>query len=242
MTLAIATHSIKDRPSTWGSDLTPAPFFDIEAYQKQLDRIAGLTQQGEPVLRLVWGGGEWVERAVDFDAFGNPTEWARVPRHAFVSKNPDKWGQRIPLRRWVIEENTDAGQLEAMGGKNHGNEIAKERGYYTPYIIIADHSKCRNCDAANFKCFGDYKQPGYEELSFLTEATYKLLSKKQDHREAVDMELVKQIVASEAPDKGEIKAHDEEENRRFTKEWLATHKPLRFDIGRNNNANNDSTV
>jgi hypothetical protein len=224
----IATHAVKDRPSTWGSSLEPPPSFDISGYQKQLNKIGGFTQQGEPVLRLVWGGNEANRKAIRFDDFGNPVEWGMVPRYSFESKKIETWGQRIPIRRWIIEENTDAGQLEAMGGKNHGNIEVPEKGYYTPYIIIADHSKCKQCAAADFKCFGDYKAPNYDELIFLTEVTYKLLSsRKQDPRKGLDMELVADIVQSEKPDEQEERAKDEQENRAYVRDWLNTHLPIR---------------
>lgn len=222
-----AKHAIKDRPSQWSSHFEPAPQFDQEAYQNKLNRIAGFTQQGEPVLRLVWGGNESKMRAVAFDDFGNPIEWAKVPRYAFESKKFETWGVLIPIRRWIIEENTDAGQVEAMGGKQ-GNIDVPEKGFYTPYIIIADHSKCQDCKASEFKCFGDYKAPGYEELQFITEVTYKLtLERKQDPRAGLDMDLVAEIVRSEAPNEEEEKAVEEEENRKFIRNWLNTHIPIR---------------
>lgn len=226
--LATVQHSIKDRSSTWGSALTPPPSFNIKAYQDNLNKIAGLTQQGEPVLRLTWGGDSTRIVATDWDSFGNPTDWARMARHAFESKKRETWGQLIPIRRWIIEENTDRGQIDAMGGKTLKNVEVPETGFYTPYIIIADHSKCKDCKADEFKCFGDYKAPGNEELLFLTEVTYKLtLSRKQDPRKGVDTELAAQITASETPDEEEEKALDEEENLKFVRSWLKTHKPIR---------------
>jgi hypothetical protein len=239
MSIAIATSAIKDRPSTWGSSLEPPPSFNVSEYQSKLTQIGGTTQQGEPVLRIVWGGSESKFKAVEFDTFGNPTDWARVPRYAFESKKIETWAQLIPIRRWIIEENTDAGQLEALGGKNHGNIQYKEKGLYTPYIIVADHSKCGECKASEFKCFGDYKHPGNEELLFLTEVTYKLTtSRKQDPRKNLDMDLVANIVKSETPDKEEQQALEEIEERKFVRNWLDTHLPIRIDQGYANTNSN----
>lgn len=227
MTLALATHSIRDRASLWTAELTPPPSFDIKSYQEKLNQIAGFAQQGEPVLRLVWGGNSTVVKKVGLEEI-------QVPRHAFAKR-----GERIPVRRWIIEENTDAGQLEAMGGKNHGNLQYQERGLYTPYIIIADHSKCHDCKAADFKCFGDYKHPGYEELHFLVEVTYKLLTSKQDPRKELDLDLVAEMVKAEKPNKEELEQKDSEEERKRIREWLKTHKTLKFDYGNSNSKSTD---
>lgn len=228
--VAIATHAITDRPSLWTTQFQAPPVFNIKEYQEKLDQIAGKTQQGEPVLRLVWGGSEWKLKAVAWDSWGTPIEWDRVPRHAFLSKDPLTFGRPVPIRRWIIEENTDAGQLEAMGGKNHGNLQFTEKGFYTPYIIIADHSKCHNCKANEFKCFGDYKAPGYDELQFITEVTYKLLaSRKQDPRKGIDLDLAAEL--TEKPNVEEEKELEQEEERRFIKGWLKTHTPIRVDYG-----------
>jgi hypothetical protein len=239
--ISLATHAIKDRPSTWGSDLTPPPSFNISEYQEKLNKIGGFTQQGEPVLRLVWGGNDTKLVAIEFDSFGNPTEFGRMARHAFESKKLETWGELIPIRRWIIEENTDAGQLEALGGKNHGNIQYTEKGLYTPYIIIADHSTCKDCKANEFKCFGDYKAPGHEELLFLTEVTYKLtLSRKQDPRKGLDMGLAAQMIEAEKPNEEEELALEKEENVRWVKDYLKTHGNLTFYADSNSNKPADS--
>jgi hypothetical protein len=226
--IQVATHAIKDRPGQWSPDLTPPPAFDVSGYQKQLDKIGGFTTQGEPVLRLVWGGNESKYRAIRFDDFGNATEWGMVPRYSFASKKVETWDVLIPIRRWFIEENTDVGQLEAMGGKHHGQFEYKEKGYYTPYILIADHSKCKDCLAHEFKCFGDYKAPDNAELLFLTEVTYKLLkTRKQDPRTGLDPRVAAEAVAQIQPNKLEENALDEQENRAYVKDFLNTHLPIR---------------
>ncbi len=225
--VAIATHAIKDRPSLWTSQLEAPPIFDVKSYQEKLNKIAGFTQQGEPVLRLTWGGDSTKLVPIEDDALGNPVAWGRMARHAFESKKLETWGELIPIRRWFIEENTDAGQLEALGGKNHGRLQFDEKGFYTPYILVADHSKCKDCKADEFKCFGDYKAPGYEELLFLTEVTYKLtLSRKQDPRKGLDMGMVAEMIAAEKPNKEEEKALDHEENLRWVKDFRKTHGNL----------------
>lgn len=227
--ITTVSHAIKDRAGSWDANFQAPPVFDVKTYQENLNKIAGFTQQGEPVLRLVWGGSEFRMGATNWDSWGNPMEWGKVPRYAYESKRIETWGQRIPIRRWIIEENTDAGQLESLGGKNHGDIQVPEKGFYTPYIIIADHSKCPpDCPANEFKCFGDYKAPGPEELLFITEVTYKLLaSRKQDPRKGLDMDLVAQMVKSETPDGEAVKAAEEEENRAFIDDWLNIHLPIR---------------
>jgi hypothetical protein len=228
MTIAIATHAHKDRAGGWSPDLTPPPAFNVSAYQKKLDEIGGMTQQGEPVLRLVWGGNESKYKAIEFDDLGNPTKFGPVPRYSFASKRIETWDVLIPIRRWFIEENTDAGQLEAMGGKNHGAIRVKEKGFYTPYILVADHSKCKDCLAHEFKCFGEYKAPDNAELLFLTEVTYKLIkTRKQDPTKGINPLIAAEMLAQNTPNELEQNALEEQENRAYVKDFLKTHLPIR---------------
>lgn len=212
----------RDPASGWSAEITPPPFFAVAEYQAKINAIAGLTSQGEPVLRLVWGGSEVIHQAVKFDAEKNATEWRDVPRYAFLSKKSENFGQRVPIKRWIIEQNTDVGQLEAMGGKDEKTIGAKERGYYTWQIIVADHGFCRlDCGAAEAKCFGGYKEPDGAELQWIADATGWLKRNPIDHRKGVTPEMAarERIVESE-----DEKQHKEVlNNEEFIKDWAKTH-------------------
>lgn len=226
---------IADRASTWGAELSPAPPFDVEGYQNKLNRIAGFTQQGEPVLRLVWGGERFRYQVTKFDSFRNPLEWGKVPQYAFLSKKQETFGQRIPIRRWIIEENTDCGQLEAMGGKT-GNIRTEEKGFYTWKIIIADHSKCGNCKADEGKCFGDYKEPNDAELNLIRQWTNQLEidRKDADPRKMITPEMAARLMTTPKLDEKELAEKEEAENEQAVNDWLKIHgSQVQVDLGKN---------
>lgn len=208
----------RDAPSTWTTEMVAAPPFDVSAFQQKLNEIAGLTQQGEPVLRLTWGGdAAWFERP-----YGS-TEWVETTRYFFLSKKRQTFGQKIPIRRWIIEQNTDAGQLNAMGGKT-GSIQTEETGFYTPYIYVGDHTQCPMDCCATSLCLGDYKIPNEDELKLIKEHTYLLMADKQrpDPRKMVVPEMAAHLLPATLDDK-EQEEKDEQENLLYVKDWMQTH-------------------
>lgn len=202
----------------WSSTPTQAPSFNVDVYQARLNEIAGLTTSGEPVLKLFWGGSEC------YYVDGQP-----VPRFGFELKMPHNFGERLFVPRWVIAENTDPYQLNALGGKNNLAIEVPEKGYYTPWIFVSSHSKCVvNCNEGKL-CFGAYKKPDSAELKYIQECTYKLRADKlrNDPRKPVDMNKVAQDLKDQQYKKEQARIKDEENNELFIKEWYKTHATKR---------------
>lgn len=217
-------HAIQDRVSTWGLEMVrPYTTFDRAAYQKKLDEIAGLTQGGESILQITWAGNaSWLQGKKN--AFGQVVDYELKPRYAIKSLKPETFGQPIPIRRWVIEENTDPGQLEAMGGKNHDAIKAPEKGFYTAWIFVGDHSKHQNCGQDGKTCFGDYKDPDEAELQYIIECTLNILNDKKapDPRKGVNAAHA-QAYLPPAPDEKDVEAKAEAENEAYVDDWMKTH-------------------
>lgn len=195
----------------WTHQMEAAPAFDKSAYQEKLNSIAGMTTENEPVLKLVWGGSEavWVNGEVQ-------------PRYAIESMATNNFGEKLPLRRWIIEENTEPAQLEKMGGKNHDALEVPEKGFYTAYIIVGDHSKCKADCSAKGLCLGEYKEPDGAELNLIIEHTMRLLTDKNrpDPRKQITPEMALPILQEEAY-KNQIKEEKEsDENEAFVKSWF----------------------
>lgn len=197
----------KDPPSEWSTHFQRAPHFNRESFQEKLNRIAGFTQANEPVLRLVWGANEsyFVQDGL---------ELIERPRYA------TRQGQ--PIRRWLIEENTDPGQLDAMGGKN-GALIVPERGFYELWLVIADHSMCApGCKEKN--CPGDYREPDETILSYIRECTRNIEADKNrpDPRKAVTPDMILPYMVKPLSDE-EKEGKEEAETADFLKSWIRTH-------------------
>lgn len=198
-----------DPPSEWSTHFQRAPHFNQEAFQNKLNAIAGFTQANEPVLRLVWGANESY-------FMQDGLELIERPRYA------TRRGQ--PIRRWLIEENTDPGQLEAMGGKT-GALIVKERGFYELWLVIADHSLCPpNCKNRDNICLGDYREPDETVLNYIRECTRKIEADKNrpDPRKAVTPEMVVPYLAKPLSDE-EKEEKEEAETADRLKSWIRTH-------------------
>lgn len=215
--IATATAAIKDSHRDWTTECVDAPPFDVDGFQAKINAIAGFTQVGEPVLRLIWGGTRtWMERLSD-------GTMKKRPRYAFQSRFSHNYGQTIPIRRWIIEENTDPAQVAAMGGTDKNFKV-QEKGFYDIWAVIADHSKCPpNCKDKTM-CYGDYQIPNQRVLDAITEATYKIVADKYapDPRKMVTPEMVVPYLAK--PESEEDKeAREEAENADFVRDWMKTH-------------------
>ena len=230
MTIAAPAKQIQDDYRKWSSNFQLAPFFDRERYQDRINEVAGLTTAMEPVLKLVWGGNESV-----FVVEGS--EMVEKPRHALLSRQSHNFGELIPIRRWFIVQNTDPGQLAAMGGKNHGRLKVKETGFYEPWLIIADHSKCKaecgikldfdkmgNIIRVPVMCYGDYKEPDDAILAYIKEVTFKIAADKYraDPRKMVVPEMIVPYMPK-VLDWKEEEEKEEQENAAYVKDWLKTH-------------------
>jgi hypothetical protein len=208
--ISIAKSAIKDLPSNWSTHFQSPPHFDREGFQDKLNKIAGFTQANEPVLRLVWGANESY-------FMQDGLELIERPRYATYK------GQ--PIRRWLIEENTDPGQLEAMGGKTDPHFQVKERGFYTLWSVIADHRGCPpNCKDKETICLGDYREPDETVLNYVRECARKIAADKTrpDPRKAVTPDMILPYVEKPVSEE-EKEGQAEAETADRLKSWLRTH-------------------
>lgn len=183
MSIAIAKLAIKDHWSTWDHNYVEAPSFNVEAYQQRLNEIAGFSRD-QPILKLMWGGSEYITKYYEWDSFGTPQKSHKIPRFALHRKNPILGCMEyIPIRRWIIVERAEPETYDyddPKAGNVFTNEYGiecqiaeKPRDFYTPYIYVGDHSKCSSDCCKDRICLGDYKIPGVDELDLVLEHTWK---------------------------------------------------------------------
>lgn len=167
----------RDKPSTWTTDFVPHPSFDAEDFQKRIDRAAGLSR-GNSIIKLVWGGDAKKRIFTKWEYLAAPVDYKDVPEFAFHRKAKNSVrAEKIPIRRWFLTERHEPEQYAAdndadayfSDGSGYSKQLREKprEGFYTPLLLIADHSKCpQNC-GAEAVCLGDYKDPSEEEILWL---------------------------------------------------------------------------
>lgn len=175
-----ADAGIWDRPSD----------VDVEKYQKRLNQIVGVSESGQPIVRLKWAWEcrDWT--TCEWDSFGIATksEWRARYRFLTVKVGDDYADLSIP--RWVLEERYEPGQYESsweasrwafdpeLGvSKDIAGPLPREGWYKALYDvgIICTHDKDGACckrlqDLNRQQCWGYYKTPGERELQMLARA------------------------------------------------------------------------
>lgn len=227
----------RDHPSKWESEFYPAPDgVDVEAFQKRLNQIAGVSHTGEPILRLEWGGTAFEMVHIEWNALGMPTRTERRPKYKFLRPNPiTQVAEEIPIRRWIISERSEPEQyrahddsdmyFEEMGVKKKRQE-KPQHGWYAPLVIIGDHRSCPPDCSDNKLCFGDYKEPSEDELDWVREATYFVQTQKDriDPRKPIDKGWAEETARKEtrkAKRKAALDLHKHMEDH--AKDFLRTH-------------------
>lgn len=82
-----------------------APLFDAPSFQRQIDRIVGLSPSGQPIVRLLWAWDARRWENVAWDQWGNATagEWRQKYRALTIDIGNDDYVDIAPPR-WVLEE------------------------------------------------------------------------------------------------------------------------------------------
>jgi hypothetical protein len=176
---------VLDDPTRWVVGMRP-PFFDREAYQREIDGITGLSGV-HSIMKL-----EWMPEVRDFEYGG----W----RQRYVSQY-DEEGQEVSPPRWVIQERFEPGQywdaweaarkvfiptgegepvevdpraLEIFGQSTgevlDRGEPPKDGWYGWAWTCASHDGECcqkARADGEHRKCQGYYKDPGEEELNRL---------------------------------------------------------------------------
>lgn len=87
--------------------LSDPPSFDVEGFQKKIDRVVGTTVKGEPIVRLRWARDckKWMN--TEWDSFGNALKGEDILKYcAFrvdVDGQPGDYVEVAPPR-WVLEQ------------------------------------------------------------------------------------------------------------------------------------------
>lgn len=171
----------RDDPTTWATtELHQQPLgFNVSAFQKKIDKILGLTENGMPVARLVWAPdiqNTYSKFYCEWDGlFGTATELRAKYRYATL-KIPGTLDTYIdiPPPRWIIEEHNSHGQMSASWEQARWNKAGKEvrppmplEGYYSELFTIADHNETCCEEAEKMVCWGKYRLPAQEDLDRL---------------------------------------------------------------------------
>lgn len=172
----------RDNPTSWASrELHDKPLgFSVRAFQKKIDKILGLTENGLPVCRLVWApdiSKTYSKFYCNWTAmgFGTETELRAKYRYATI-KIPGTADLfiDIPPPRWIIEEHNSYGQAAESWEAARWNKAGKEvrppcplEGYYSELFTISDHDD--ECCAKNKSvvCWGRYRLPAQQDLDRL---------------------------------------------------------------------------
>ncbi len=81
------------------------PEFDVQAYQKKIDQVMGLSPSGLPIVRLVWAWDARKWENIGWDSFGVAVkgEWRQRYRALSVDIGGDDYVDISPPR-WILEE------------------------------------------------------------------------------------------------------------------------------------------
>jgi len=227
--------SLKDDPSLWRDEFSPAPTgFNRIAFQKKVDDICG-TARGHSIIRVVWGAEEEIPEAAGFTHLGTAVEHKMVGRHRTRVRGVKG---KVRKRRFIFEEfqapeqvpQDDYVRIGGAGGLYVPPSLVEERkfGKWNELYIVADHSKCDPiiCNSLEYFCFGDYREPDGSDLAKLGRITARRNADEHlvDPFEPVSQRAVNhfQKLANEETDAKESMESDANEER-----WADHRKTLK---------------
>lgn len=179
-------------PDTWCSAevYSPPPSFDAEGYQARLNKIAGLSENGHPIVRVVWAGDRkkcyskfyvtWYE-AGPKKGLGLSSELRAKYKYASLLVPGTSDVIDVPPPRWVFEQYEHPGQyMESWEQARfvEGREVRPApppNGYYSWLMNIADHgdgSCCKEARKNKVVCWGTYRDPNEEDLEVIRKAIF----------------------------------------------------------------------
>ncbi len=92
--------------SLWASEgIYKTPNFDVEGYQKRINRTVGLSPSGQPIVRLSWAWDcrKWENTEWDLAGIATKGEWRQKYRALSVDIGNDDYVDISPPR-WILEE------------------------------------------------------------------------------------------------------------------------------------------
>jgi len=87
------------------SGIFKSPLFDASSFQRQIDKIVGVSPSGHPIVRLIWMWDARKWENTEWDEFGNATqgEWRQRYRALTVEIGNNDYVDISPPR-WALEE------------------------------------------------------------------------------------------------------------------------------------------
>ena len=134
------------------------PPFDVQGWQKKVDRIVGLSPSGHSIVRLAWAWDcrKWENTA--WDSFGNATagEWRQKYRALSVEIGGDDYVDIAPPR-WVLEERYEPQSIAiSWEATRYQKKVTGQPSFFCPachamrWISMerseSDMAVCRFCD------------------------------------------------------------------------------------------------
>jgi hypothetical protein len=166
----VQSKSYYDQKENWtAAGIWKAPEFDVESYQKKLNKICEVSVTGQPIVRLVWAWNERKWENTDWDFAGNAIkgEWRQKYRALTVEIGNDEYVDISPPR-WILEERFEPGQYVRSW------EASRYRVAVTEDIPAA----CRHCHS--FEWIDSYASEGPNLVCKVCRETTVLRSVKRD--------------------------------------------------------------
>lgn len=135
--LKIQPRSFYDDEKNWtAAGIWRAPSFDVENYQKKLDRIVGVSASGHSICRLSWAWDQrkWQNTKWDIHGFATEGEWRQKYKVLTVEIGDDSYVDIAPPR-WVLEERFEPGQYE------NSWEVSRYRKKIAPPSLVCGYCK-----------------------------------------------------------------------------------------------------
>lgn len=208
MAEVITRTPLLDEPWRWGDpSIWPRPSFNVEEFQKKIDKIVGLSVRGDSIVKLRWmRDNECYEKIYTKWDLATPTDFDLRAKYKFTTIDlPDGNFVDIPPPRWVLEQRYEPEQIadeweatrwENVDGLPRPIRDACPGGYYQWLWTIAEHTNC--CEDGiteeNTVCWGKYREPNEKDLTTLRAMMWR---KNKDNLHTNPFEKVSESVETE---------------------------------------------
>ena len=225
--LSLAYDDVLDNPKRWEVEMRP-PAFSVLAFQRQLDRITGVSG----AVKLVW--------CPDWKVFKSRRVMENVTEQTTPAQSAltDTLGRSVAPPRWMLVERVEPEQYVPDWNNNRWFSDPRDgyqydlRGpcpseYFRWYMTIAAHDRlcCEQRHSSNFVCWGYYKHPGEQELAKVARDWRKTLADPVDpHAPAVAIRET-QHERDSATEMQHAREGKKEDNRLRAKDALSVYQP-----------------
>lgn len=147
--------SFYDQKENWtAAGIWKAPAFNVENYQRKLNEIVGLSDSGQPIVRLTWAWDERKWENTDWDFAGNAIkgEWRQKYRALTVEIGDDEYVDISPPR-WFLEERFEPGQYtRSWEASRYRTAILEEVPLLCKHCGALEWVDSRASDSENLTC------------------------------------------------------------------------------------------